>query len=98
MRTSLALVAFVVTPMALLYGLARLSRWYAGRCDPIDSLIVTPHWCSDSDGLMDTFDQLKGDRFGKRVWRETLKAQHRSRKPAKAARPDSRRFLKVVGQ
>ena len=92
------LVAFVVTPMVLLYGVVRLSRWQMGRRDPIDSLICTPRWCTDGDGFMNTYDRQKVNRAGEHRWQETLRAQRRLRKPATVARPDSRRFLRVVGQ
>ena len=46
------LVLSLAIPFLLLYGLGRLSRWHAGRSDPIDTLISAPRWCKDKAGYM----------------------------------------------
>ena len=40
----LPLVLCVAAPFAVLVGLRSLSRWHAGRQDPIDTLIRIPRW------------------------------------------------------
>ena len=81
------LVLFVVVPFACVYGLGRLSRWYAGRHDPIDELITTPKWCKDGAGWMNTVDKQKVERAGEVRWQETLRAQRKTRKRPAAPKP-----------
>jgi len=82
LRTLVPLALCLAVPFALLYGLGRISRWYANRHDPIDTLIKEPRWRKDGDAYMDTMDWSKSDRAGERVWCETLRAQRRTRRPA----------------
>ena len=94
------LAACVAAPFALLYVLVRISRWRAGRHDPIHSLISAPRWCKDGTGYMNAPDYQKLNRAGEVTWQETLRAQRKARKKPKAKpRPTIVRELrKVVGQ
>ena len=93
------LVACLAVPFALLYGMGRLSRWFATRHDPIDALIKEPRWVKDGDTYMNTCDRQKLNRAGEIRWQETLRAQRKTRKPKpKALKPAMRLALrKVVG-
>lgn len=73
----LPLALGLAVPVAVLYGLRELSRWYAGRRDPIDTLIRPLRSCPG----MDRPDGQKMDRSGEVRWQETLRAQRKLRKP-----------------
>ena len=79
----LSLALSLAIPFLLLYGLRRLSRWSAGRHDPIDQLIGTPRWCKDKAGYMNTVDQRKVNRAGEKRWQDVLRAQRKARKVPK---------------
>ena len=65
--------------MVLVYGLHRLTRWCAGRRDPIDALIAK-NAAAPREG-MERIDWSKAERAGERVWCETLRAQRKTRRP-----------------
>lgn len=81
------LAGCVAASLVALYGLSRVSRWQAGRRDPIDRLIGTPRWCKDGAGYMNTVDQQKVARAGEVRWQETLRAQRKARKRPVAPKP-----------
>ena len=78
LRDLLPLVACIAVPLGLLYGFGRLSRWIAGRLDPIDALIAQN--AAAPVAGMDRVDWQKAEKAGERVWCETLRAQRKARK------------------
>lgn len=90
----LTMLVYLGLPFAALYGLHKLSRWYAGRRDPIDTLIRAPRWCVRAHGAdgqptawMNRLDAQKMERAGEVRWQETLRAQRKARKPVPRSRP-----------
>ena len=79
MMAILPLVVALAVPVAALYGVARLSRWWVGRHDPIDDLIAK-NAAQPRDG-MHAMDWHKNNSAGERRWQETLQAQMRASKP-----------------
>lgn len=84
------LVAAVTIPFVVLYAGVRLSRWLAGRCDPIDALIANnaATWCEDGDGKMDRMDWHKADRAGEHRWQQALRAQRKVRQTPRRQKAD----------
>ena len=72
------LAVALIASMVIVYVAVRLSRWRAGVCDPIGTLIKPPKPCEG----MERIDWSKAERAGERVWCETLRAQRRTRRPA----------------
>ena len=83
MMAMLPLVVALAVPVAALYGVSRLSRWWVGRCDPIDDLIRPPKWCKDTKtGLsMNAMDWHKNNSAGEKRWQEVFEAQMHTRRP-----------------
>ena len=77
-RDALLLVVTLAVPFAALYGLSRLSRWAAGRRDPIHALI-TKNAATPRPG-MEKVDWPKVERAGERKWQDTIRGQRRTRR------------------
>ena len=78
------LLAALLVPVLVIYGAGHLSRWYAGRVDPVERLIAqnAARWCLDAEGKpMSTYDPKMVERAGERVWQQTLRAQRKTRQP-----------------
>lgn len=84
LRDLLTLAVVVAAPFVALYGVARFSRWRAGRKDNVDALILAAG-AKYREG-MEASDLQKVDRAGERVWQEALQGQRRLRKKPRRAK------------
>ena len=72
-------VATVGLPFAVIYGVARLSRWLADEQDPMIDELIAQNAATKRDG-MTIVDWQKTDRAGERRWQDTLRGQRRTRR------------------
>ena len=97
LSTLAPILVAIAAPIAIIFGMAKLSRLYNARRDPINDLIKANAFRYKRDGY-EQVDQQKLERAGDVVWQEALKGQRLLRKkPKKKALPKNVQQFKRAG-